>query len=102
MWHLFNSVHNKTRFAHFAEQDLSDIIIPQLANRYHGKGCAQQNLNIMQYDMLLAIVGDIKEMTASAFLSSQCVITIKHKEFSIAYTSGSDYPGISQAMGIKL
>jgi hypothetical protein len=56
----------------------------------------------MQYDMLLAIVGDIKEMTASAFLSSQCVITIKHKEFSIAYTSGSDYPGISQAMGIKL
>lgn len=56
----------------------------------------------MQYDMLLAIIADIKEMTASAFFSSKGMITIKYKEFPGADTSGSYDPGITQAAWIKL
>jgi hypothetical protein len=51
--------------------------------------------------MLLAIIDDIKEMAASAFFSSQCMISIKLKEFSGANASGSYDPGITQAVWIK-
>jgi hypothetical protein len=49
----------------------------------------------MQYDMLLAIIPDIQEMTASAFLSSEGMISMQYKEFPGSDASGSNDPGIT-------
>lgn len=56
----------------------------------------------MEYDMLFAVIFYIQEMTASAFLSPQSMITMKLKNFTAANTSCSDEARITQFACIKI
>jgi hypothetical protein len=48
--------------------------------------------------MLFTVIFYIQEMSASAFLSSQCLISVELKKLSGTYTSGTNDSGIPQTL----